>query len=162
MRRRALPFALVLGLAAGCGGQDNPELISETRSQALLASVDRIESACSDEDPATVRSAIAEAEAQVNELPGAVDDGLQDNLRAWLNHIEERADRDCEAEEEETPTAEPTETPAPTETPEPTPEPTETPEPTPEPTETPEPTPEPPPDDEGGVPAPEEVLPGDG
>ena len=160
--RRALPLAIVLGLAAAGCGQDNPELISQDRSQQLLAAVDRIESACSDERPGEVRSALAQAEAQVNELPRQVDESLRDNLRQWLNHIEDRVDRDCEAEPEETPTPTPeaTETPVPTATP--TPEPTETPEPTAEPTETPAPTAEPAPDDEGGVPAPEEVVPGDG
>jgi outer membrane biosynthesis protein TonB len=175
MRRLAHPL-VVLGIAlaaAGCG-QDDRGLIEEPRSQDLLAAVDRIQAACDDQDIAAAQAAIDEASAQVSELPRRVDDGLQDNMREWLDHISGRLDRDCAPEEEEeTPTPEPT--PTATETPEPTP--TETPEPTPPPEEEEEeeeeePQPEeevPPPEEEepppegdpgGGVPAPE--IPGEG
>jgi hypothetical protein len=147
---------LAAALAAGCG-EDNRALIPEDRAQAMLDSVDRIESACSDDDASGARAASAELTAQVNELPRRVDDQLQANLREWAEHLERRADRDCEPEEE--PSPEPTETPAPTETATPEPTETATPEPTetatPEPTETPVPT-ETPADEGGGVEAPEE------
>ena len=159
MRHLALALALVAAaVAAGCG-EDNRALIPEDRATALVESVDRVESACADEDVSGARTAADELAAQVNELPRRVDDELQANLREWARHLQRRVARDCEAQEEEetptaTPTEEPTETPTEEPTEEPTPEPTETP--TAEPTETPAPT-EPPTDgDEGGVPAPEE------
>jgi hypothetical protein len=153
MRHRALLLVAPALLLAGCG-QDDPGLIPQDRAQALVETVDQIESSCSNEDRIEAQTALDEAAAQVNELPRSVDDELQRNLRQWLRHIERRLDRDCEPQAEETPaptetaTPEATETPTPTETA--TPEPTETPTPTatPEPTET--------PSGEGGVPAPDE------
>ena len=158
MRQRVLlALALVAAvLATGCG-QDNRALIPEDDAQAMLEAVDRVESACADEDPSEALAAAAELKDHVNELPRQVDDRLQRNLRRWAQHIEGRADRDCKPEEEETPTPapteEPTETPTPTETA--TPEPTETA--TPEPTETAVPTETPAPEggDEGGATAPD-------
>ena len=152
--RVTLVLALVAAvLAAGCGQENNRALIPQDNADALLASVDRVEAACADEDASTARAELNETKAQINELPRRVDDELQNNLIEWVDQIERRIDRDCEPEEEATP--EPTETAAPTETA--TPEPTETPAPTetatPEPTETPVPTETP---SEGGVPAPEE------
>jgi outer membrane biosynthesis protein TonB len=161
MRHRAL-LALALAcaaLAAGCG-QDNPRLIPEDRATALVDTVDQIESACSDEDVIAAQQQVDEARAQVTELPRQVDPQLKENLLQWLEQIERRLDRDCEAKPEETPTE--TATPEPTETATPEPTETATPEPTetatPEPTETPAPTETPPP--EGGAQAPEEE--GDG
>jgi hypothetical protein len=166
MRRGALLALAVAVLAAGCGQEDNTGLIDEARSQELVASVDRIGSACSDGDPQAAQAALDEASAQVSELPRRVEDELRANLREWLEQVQSRLERDCEpeatptAEPTEAPTAEPTETPTaePTETPTETatPEPTETPPP--EPTETPPPTETP---TGGGVPAPE-VTPEDG
>jgi outer membrane biosynthesis protein TonB len=165
MRRVVLLGLAAALLGAGCG-QDERGLIPQDRSQQLVAAVDRIEAACADEDPAAASAAVAEAGALVNELPRSVDADLKANLNDWLQQVDRRVDRDCEAQEEE-----PTATPAPTETvtPEPTETPTEEPTETPtaEPTETPteEPTqtavPTEPPDTgegddggEGGVPAP--------
>jgi outer membrane biosynthesis protein TonB len=156
MRRGALLALVVAVFTAGCGQEDDAGLIDEARSEALVASVDQIQSACADGDVQAAQSALDEANAQVSELPRRVDDQLQSNLREWLEHVQDRLDRDCEPEEdeEEEPTATPTvtETPVPTETA--TPEPTETA--TPEPTETPAPTETPPPEETptGGVPAP--------
>ena len=156
MLRRAAPL-LALALAAvlaGCG-QDNPKLIPQSNASQLTAAVDGIERACADGDASAVRARADEAGNLVSELPRRVDQGLKENIRAWLEQIDSRADRDCQAEETPTPTptATPTETatPEPTETP--TPEPTETATPEPTVTVTPEPTVEPP--DPGGVPAPE-------
>jgi outer membrane biosynthesis protein TonB len=159
MRRVVLLGLAAALLGAGCG-QDERGLIPQDRSQELVAAVDRIEDACANEDGAAASEAVAEAGALVNELPRSVDAELKANMTEWLQQIDGRVDRDCEAEPEETPTATPTETatPEPTETATPEPTETATPEPTetatPEPTETPVPT-EPPTGDEGGVPAPE-------
>jgi hypothetical protein len=148
--RHRLTLALALAaaaLAAGCGEDNDRALLAAADSQALLESVDRIESACADNDVSEARAAADEAAAQINGLPRRVDDSLQDNLLEWVEHIEGRLERDCEAEEEPTPDPTETATPEPTETatPEPTetatPEPTETP--TPEPTGTATPEPEP-------------------
>jgi outer membrane biosynthesis protein TonB len=161
MRQRVLlALALVAAvLATGCG-QDNRALIPENDAQAMLETVDRVESACADKEPGEARDAAVELAAQVNSLPRRVDDQLHDNLREWAQHIQRRAGRDCEPEEEEeTPTPAPTE--EPTETPTPTEEPTETPAPTEEPTPVPTETAVPPETtqpggDEGGAAAPED------
>jgi outer membrane biosynthesis protein TonB len=158
-RRPTLALGLLLAvLAAGCGSEE-PELIPQTDARLLTAAVDEIAAACEAEEPDEARAAITAANQLVSELPRRVDERLRTNLRDWLAHIEGRVDRDCEAEEEETPTPEPTETPTPEPTETPTPEPTETP--TPEPTETPPPEPEPDvpvePGGEGGVTAPEDA-----
>jgi outer membrane biosynthesis protein TonB len=150
---------LLAALAAGCG-QEERDLIPESRASELTAAVDEIQQACDDQDPDAARAAVTAANQQVSELPRRVDAELKQNLRDWLNHIDDRVARDCKPEEEETPTPTPTPTPSPTETPTPTP--TETPEPTPEPTVSPEPTEVPPeetvePLGEGGVPAPEDA-----
>jgi len=153
----ALGLLLVAMPVAGCGSED-PELIPQTRASALTSTIDEIGAACDDQDTAKAKAAVEAANQQVSELPRRVDAELKRNIRDWLNHIDDRIDRDCEAKEEETPTPTPTqtETPTPTPTETPTPTPTETPTPTPTPTEAPpeEPTVEPPGD--GGVLAPED------
>ena len=145
--RVTLVVALAL-LAAGCGQENNRALIPQENADALLASVDRVEAACQDEDASAASSELNETKALINELPRRVDNSLQDNLLEWVDQIDRRIDRDCKAEEEPTPTA--TETPEPTETPTPTATPTPTPTPTPTvaPTET--------PSGEGGAEAPPE------
>jgi len=157
-RRPLLALGLLLAAvtAAGCGSED-PELIPQTRASALTSTIDEIQAACDDQEPAEAKAAVQAANQQVSELPRRVDAELKRNIRDWLDHIDERIDRDCEPEEaEQTPTTSPsptqTATPTPTETATPTP--TETA--TPSPTETPpaEPTVEPPGD--GGVLAPED------
>ena len=157
MPRRLLPALLLAAgiLGTGCGQSDRT-LIPEDRSQALLAAVDRIENGCSDADANAAQAAVDEANGQVSALPRRVDADLKANLSEWIEHIQGRIDRDCEAEPEPTATA--TETPEPTptatETPAPTPTETATPTPTPTPTETPAPTPTATPDSGGGAPAP--------
>ena len=152
----ALGLLLPVAFAAGCGSEE-PELIPQTRAAALTETLDEVTAACDAEEPDKARAAVAAANQQVSELPRRVDAELRRNLRDWLGHIDDRIERDCEPEEEETPTPDPTETPTPEPTETPTPEPTETP--TPEPTETPtaEPTADPvEPPGNGGVPAPED------
>jgi hypothetical protein len=97
MRLRATLALALAVLMAGCG-QDDAALIPEDRAQALVETVDQIESACANEDPIEARQLANEASAQVNELPRAVDDELQRNLRQWVRHIERRLDSDCEAQ----------------------------------------------------------------
>ncbi len=112
MRRLAPPLVVALAIAvAGCG-EDDRSLLDQARSEQLMAAVDRIEAACQAQDVVAAQAAVDEASAQVSELPRRVDDGLQDNLREWLDHISGRLDRDCAPEEEETPTPTPTPTPS--------------------------------------------------
>jgi outer membrane biosynthesis protein TonB len=160
MRHRViLPLALaaLAAPAVGCGQDNSRNLIPSANAEQLVAAVDRIGAACADKDVSEARSAVAEAKAEIASLPPRVDDGLEQNMTEWVNRIDRRLERDCEAAEEETPTATPetTETPTPTETATPTPTPTATETPEPEPTEV--PPDELPPDegDGGGVPAPE-------
>jgi outer membrane biosynthesis protein TonB len=160
MRRATLAPALVAAaLLAGCG-ETNTALIPEDRAQTLLAAVDQVEAACADGEVQDAQAALDDLSAQVNELPRRVEARLKRNMRNWVEHLDERLDRDCEPEPTETVTAEPTETvtPEPTETAEPTvtPEPTETP--TPEPTETPTVVPTETPDT-GGATGPDEEQP---
>jgi hypothetical protein len=136
MRRATLAPALVAAvLLAGCG-QTNTALIPEDRAQALLDTVDQVQSACDDGDTQEAQKAVADLSASVNELPRKVDGKLKRNLRAWVTQVQRRIDRDCKAEETPTPSPTETETPTATETPEPT----ETATPTPTVTETPAPT----------------------
>jgi hypothetical protein len=160
-RRRSLALGLLLAAIslAGCGS-DNPELISSSRASALSSTVDEIAKACDDNDTAKAKAAVVAANQQVSELPRRVDAKLKRNIKAWLSHISDRVDRDCQAEEKTpTPTATPsaTETPTETATPSPTETPTETA--TPSPTETPSPTATVEPQGEGGVSAPEDITP---
>jgi hypothetical protein len=158
---RRPPLALGVLLAAfflaGCGQDDNPELIPENRASALTSTIDEITAACDANDTAEAKAAVQAANQQVSELPRRVDAELKSNLRDWLNHIGDRVEQDCAKEEEATPT--PTETPTatPTETPTETPTPTPTETPTPTPTETPSATPTVEPPGDGGV-----LAPGDG
>jgi outer membrane biosynthesis protein TonB len=156
MRHRVILLLALAALAAGCGQENSRNLIPAENADTLVASVDRIEAACADSDVRAARSAVDEAKAQIAELPQRVDDRLEANLGEWLNRIERRLERDCEAEETPTPTPTETPTPTPTETPTPTPTETATPAPTvePEPTEVP---PDEPPDEGngGGTPAPD-------
>jgi hypothetical protein len=158
MTRRAAPLLALAAaalLTAGCG-QSNPKLIPQSNADELTASVDQITEACSSGDAAAVHTKVSETQNLVSELPSKTDRGLKSNLRDWLSHIDERADRDCK------PDASPT--PSPTETSTPTPSPTETSTPTPSPTPTatatatPSPSATPSasatPDTGGGVPAP--------
>jgi outer membrane biosynthesis protein TonB len=161
MRHRVLlALAPVLvALAAGCG-QDSQGLIPKDRATALVETVDRIEAACSEQDPVAAQQEVDEARAQVNELPRRVDNDLKNNMLEWLDRIERRVDRDCEPEPEETPEPTATATPEPTATATPEPTATATPEPTatasPEPTATESPAPTEAPTEGGGVEAPEE------
>jgi hypothetical protein len=160
-RRRSLALGLLVAAIplAGCGS-DNPELIPQSRSDALSSTVDQIAQACDDGDAAKAKTAVTAAKQQVSELPRRVDAKLRKNLQDWIAHIDDRIDQDCKKDEKSpTPTPTPSATETPTETPTPTPTesatptPTETPTPTPTPTPTQTPSVEPP--GNGGVPAPE-------
>jgi outer membrane biosynthesis protein TonB len=161
MRFRSLFTGAVLAalLAAGCG-RDNPELIPQQDADDLLALVQEAGQASADGECDAAREAVAEARRRVSELPRRVNKDLEDNLNAWLGHLDDGIGEECETAAEETPTPTPTatETPTPTPTPTPTetptPEPTETP--TPEPPETPTPTATVEPPGDGGVIAPED------
>jgi hypothetical protein len=167
--RRALPVLLLAAgvLAVGCG-QENRSLIPEDNAQALVENVDAVDAACSANDVAAAQDALNRVSDGISELPRRVDDELQRNMRDWVDQIQDRLERDCEAEEQEeetptatpSPTAEPTETPTETPTPTPTETPTETPTPTP--TETPAPTVTPPVEEDGGGVAAPEITPEDG
>ena len=158
--RRLLPLLLVALIAGACGG-------SETRSTKFIAqsTAERFQttlaSAESNLDAGRCETALERIESlrgQVEEWPDAYDAELEANVRAWIDHLEQRVPSDCGDEEEETPT--PTETPeeTPTETPTETatPAPTETA--TPAPTETATPVP----DFPDPIPTPEDDAPSNG
>jgi hypothetical protein len=123
---------------AGCGSS-NPDLIPSSNAQALAATADKIQAACSEQDRSEARAQIRSAERQIDQLPRAVDSRLKRNLQDWIDRIQSRIGEDCRAEE--TPTPEPTETETPTATETATETPTETATPTDTPTETATPTP---------------------
>jgi hypothetical protein len=146
---------LLLGLALAAApfltacGESNPKLIPADRAQQLTRSVELVAQRTSDEDCSGAESAVRRARNQVAELPRRVDEGLKENLNAWLDQIASRIPEDCKPAETPTPT------PAETETPTATPTPTETP------SETPTATATPPPDeggDEGESPLPEPTV----
>jgi hypothetical protein len=113
--RRVLPLAVgILAAAlAGCG-QSNPELIPQANADTLQQAADRIQQACDAHDRTEARNQVRQAKQELDALPRRVDSKLEQNLRAWLEQIDNRISRDCRAEE--TPTPSPTETAAPTQT----------------------------------------------
>jgi outer membrane biosynthesis protein TonB len=145
MPRRSLLLAAALGALAlaGCGSE-NEKLIPSDRADELSALVAEARDASDAGRCDTAQRAVRDAERKLAGLPRATDKRLKQNLKGWLEHLDDRIADDCK-----TPEPEPTVSPEPTETvsPEPTetatPEPTETATetPTPTPTETPTPTP---------------------
>lgn len=149
-----LPRQLLIALAVSaalaftaCGGSEGNErrLIAETRADAMLRGLDRIDADLADGDCPGAVTRINALRGQVERLPEATDGKLVNNLNEWVDHLEGRVDDDCQAAEEE-PTASPSPTVTPEETPSPTP--TATPDETPSPTATPDDTPEPEPEPE--------------
>jgi predicted small lipoprotein YifL len=110
-----LLLVLVVAALAGCG-QSNPDLIPESNAQALAATADKIQSACTDADRSEARAQIRSAERQIDQLPRTVDSKLKRNLQDWVERIQSRIGDDCQAEETPTPEATETETPEATET----------------------------------------------
>lgn len=152
--RTLLPLAVaVIALVpAACGGSDSSEsrLIGQTRSQALLRSLDRVEGDVQGQHCVASRAEVDRLRAQVNDLPKRTDGGLVANLTQWVDHLEQRVPEDCQAAAEPTPSPaetatppEPTGTATSTPTPSATPDKTATPTPTPTPGETATPTPTP-------------------
>jgi outer membrane biosynthesis protein TonB len=150
--RLLVAVVLCTGLAS-CGAE-NKKLIAESRADALLRDLDRIERSVEADRCDTAQRQVNEAVVKVQALPRSTDRRLRNNLEEWYGQLAERIVAECGQEAEPTPTA--TETPEETTTPEPTPTETETPEPTPTETQTPEPTPTEQPPDDGGVSPPEE------
>jgi septal ring-binding cell division protein DamX len=153
MRLRSL--LLVAGLSAlvlaGCGSEDDALIPRDDadRLSQLVADAGRASDA--GECDAAHRAA-READQQLDGLPRKTSRKLKQNLRDWLEHLDERIADECSAEPETTATPDPTVAPTETASPEPTetasPEPTETASPVP--TETPTATEEPGTGGEGG------------
>jgi outer membrane protein TolC len=134
-----LLLVVVVAVLAGCG-QSNPKLIPKSNAQALLATADKLQAACSSEDRSEARAQIRAAQRQLDQLPRAVDPKLKQNLRDWIDRIQSRITDDCRAAPTPTPTDTATETPTPTDTATETPTPTDTASPTDTPTPTSTPT----------------------
>lgn len=126
-------------------------MLTNRQASELLAKVDLAEKALEAGGCQTVARRAEEGIDTVNEQNG-ISTELRNNIIEGFQRVADRAEVDCEREEEpkETPTPDETPTEVPTE--EPTPEPTEE-IPTPEPTE--EPTPEPTPEPTAEIPTPE-------
>ena len=141
MPYRSLLAAALGALAlAGCGSE-NDKLIPPDRADALSALVAEARQASDAGECDAARRAVGDAERKLAGLPRKTDKRLKQNLRDWMEYLDRRIAKECEAPQpEETATPEPTETatPEPTETA--TPEPTETATPEPTETATPEPT----------------------
>src|SRR5690349_7460006 len=120
MRFRFLLSGAVLAalLASGCG-RENPRLIPRDDADALIARVEAAGQASAAGDCAQARDSVAQAKRQVSELPRRVSRRLENNLQAWLRHLDDRIEADCTTAAE-TPTPTPTETPTKTPTPTPT------------------------------------------
>jgi hypothetical protein len=172
MAPRSPLLAAALGavvLALGGCGSDNPGLIPASDADQLVSLVDQAGQAADAGECDTARRRVREAEQQLAGLPRRTDRALKQNIRAWLDHLDQAIADECSsnAESESTATPEPTETPTPSPTQTPTETPTETPTATP--TQTPEATPSATPDTgTGGEAAPTEepdatggVAPGD-
>jgi hypothetical protein len=120
--RYRLLGALLCALAlVGCA-HENPQLITQDRADALTATVDEVAQLVADNDCAGARKAVAKAKRQVAELPASTSRRLRRNLRAWLNHLDERVRADCtKPKNRRAPTPTPTATEPPTISPTPTP-----------------------------------------
>ena len=130
-RSPLLAAALGALALAGCGSDDDATLIPQGDADQLSALVADAGDAAAAGECDRARRAVSEAEAELSGLPRRTDRALKENLRDWLEHLDDRIAEECEAPEpEETATPEPTEAPTETATPEPTPSPTETPAPT--------------------------------
>jgi outer membrane biosynthesis protein TonB len=139
MRFRSLLVAAgVSALLVGCGS-DNDKLIPQGDADQLSSLVAEAGDAAAAGECDAAQRAVRDAAQQLSGLPRRTDKNLKQNLRDWLDYLDQQIADKCEAKPEETAT--PTPTPSATETPTPTPTPTETPTPTP--TETPTPTPTP-------------------
>jgi outer membrane biosynthesis protein TonB len=139
MRFRSLLVAAgVSALLAGCGSE-NEKLIPQGDADQLSSLVAEAGDASAAGECDAARDAVRQAEQQLAGLPRRTDKNLKQNLRDWLDYLNEQIGDECEATPEETPTPTPTATatPTPTETPTPTPTPTPTETPTPTPTPTP-------------------------
>ena len=153
MRFRSLLVAAgVSALLAGCGS-DNDNLIPQGDADQLSSLVAEAGDASAAGECAAAERAVRQAEQQLSGLPRRTDRNLKQNLRDWLDYLDQQIADSCEATPEETPTATPTATPTETPTETPTPTPTETPTPTPTETATPTPTVDP---GTGGEEGPEE------
>ena len=156
-RSPLLAAALGALALAGCGSDDDAALIPQDRADQLTALVSEAGDAAAAGECDRARRAVSEAEAELSSLPRRTDRELKQNLREWLEHLDNRIAEECEAPEpEETATPEPTATATATATATPTPTPTPTEEPTEEPTVEPEPTVTVDPGDGGGTVPPEE------
>ena len=73
-RRPPLALGLLLAVIplAGCG-QENPELIPQTRASALTSTIDEINSACDANDPDKAKAAVQAANQQPSICTGAVE-----------------------------------------------------------------------------------------
>jgi outer membrane murein-binding lipoprotein Lpp len=141
MTRSLLAAAAVsVLLLAGCGS-DNEKLIPQGDADQLSSLVAEAGDASAAGECDAARGAVRQAEQQLSGLPRRTDQNLEQNLRDWLDYLNEQIGDECEATPEETPTPTPTATPTPTPTATETPTPTPTETPTPTPTATPTPTP---------------------
>ena len=131
-------LVLVALLAAGCGSDNESELLTAREAARLETIVDEVDRFVDDRRCRQARAAALQGSRRAQELPGRVAADLQANLVEGFEYLAQQVESECEAPEP-TPTPTATEEPTPEPTEEPTPEPTE--EPTPEPTA--EPTPEP-------------------
>jgi outer membrane biosynthesis protein TonB len=139
MRFRSLLVAAgVSAVLAGCGSE-NEQLIPQGDADQLSSLVAEAGDASAAGDCDAAQRAVRQAEQQLSGLPRRTDRNLKQNLRDWLDYLNQQIADECEATPEETPTPTPTETATPTPTE--TPAPTETPTPTATPTPTPTPTP---------------------
>jgi hypothetical protein len=150
-----LAFALGVGAAAGlaaCGGSTSKALIPSADAGPLKDDFDNVASAVADGDCPGADKALAQAQADLDQLPARVSKRLRNRIQQGIARLRTQASQECQDNQTDTETVPtetvPTETVAPptTTTPPPT---TTTPPPT---TTTPPPTtPTTPPSDNGGV-----------
>jgi hypothetical protein len=116
-----LAALLVALLATGCGGEEEPRLLTEGRSESLLDLLDDAEKRFEDGECDQLAQTLEDFAQQVNEVQSEVDENVRTVLREEGKELVELQD-DCEEPVEEPP---PTET-VPPPTTETVPPPTET------------------------------------
>ena len=101
----ALAAVLLAVLVAGCGGEEEPQLLTEGRSDTLLDLLDDAEKQFEDGECDELAQTLEQFAQQVNDVQGEVDENVRTALREESEDLVQLQD-DCEEPVEEPPVTE--------------------------------------------------------